>query len=65
MTKRANGEGTIRQRKDGAWEARYTGMDGRQRSVYAKTTLKISTQAAGYSKRAAVESLDDLLTGAQ
>ena len=33
----ANGMGTIRERKDGSWEARYTGTDGRQYSIYAKT----------------------------
>lgn len=42
-TKRSNGEGTIRQRPDGRWEARYTsGFDpgtGKQvrRSVYGDT----------------------------
>lgn len=36
MGKRApNGMGTIRERKDGRWEGRYTAPDGRQRSVYA------------------------------
>lgn len=33
----ANGAGTVRERKDGTWEARYTGADGRQHSIYAKT----------------------------
>ena len=33
----ANGMGTIRERKDGVWEARYTAADGRQRSIYAKS----------------------------
>lgn len=33
----SNGMGSIRQRPDGRWEARYTAPDGRQRSVYAKT----------------------------
>jgi integrase len=31
--KRANGEGTIRQRLGGAWEARYTDAEGRQHSI--------------------------------
>ena len=30
-----NGAGTIRQRKDGVWEARYTAPDGRQKSIYS------------------------------
>lgn len=34
--KRANGEGSIRQRPDGLWEARYT-VDGKRRSVYGVT----------------------------
>ncbi len=35
--KRLNGEGTLRRRKDGTWEARYYDKDGKRRSVYAKT----------------------------
>lgn len=36
--KRANGEGSIRKRSDGRWEARYVSpKDGKQRSVYGKT----------------------------
>lgn len=36
--KRANGEGSIRKRADGRWEARYVSpKDGKQRSVYGKT----------------------------
>src|SRR5512146_1790948 len=35
--KRANGEGTIRRRKDGTYEARLTMPDGKQRSFYGKT----------------------------
>lgn len=34
-TRAANGTGSIRQRSDGRWEARYTAPDGRQKSVYA------------------------------
>lgn len=33
---RGNGEGSIRQRPDGTWEARYY-VDGKQKSIYAKT----------------------------
>ena len=36
--KRRNaGEGYIRERKPGLWEAQYTGADGRRHSVYGKT----------------------------
>lgn len=35
-TKRANGEGTIRQRTDGRWEGLYT-HNGKRKSVYGKT----------------------------
>src|SRR2546427_91714 len=37
MTKRGNGEGTIRRRRDGRWEARIFGADGNRKSVYAKS----------------------------
>ena len=45
--RRARGEGSIRQRKDGAWEARFViGMDpgtGKEirKSVYAKTQKEV------------------------
>lgn len=48
MPKNPNGRGTIRKRKDGTWEARYTaGVDPRtgkqiQKSVYAKTQKEVS-----------------------
>ena len=34
--KRANGEGTIRKRSNGTWEARIT-IDGKSKSFYGKT----------------------------
>lgn len=37
MKRRANGEGSVRQRKDGRWEAIVTMRDGHRHSVYAKT----------------------------
>src|SRR5262245_41391456 len=37
MTRRGNGDGSIRQRTPDRWEARYIGADGRRHSVYAKT----------------------------
>ena len=41
-TRAANGMGTVRQRKDGLWEGRYTAPDGRQRSVYAKSEGEVT-----------------------
>ena len=40
----ANGAGTIRKRSDALWEGRYTGPDGRQRSVYAKTEKAVKAR---------------------
>ena len=40
MAKRANGEGTIRKRPDGLWEARYT-IDYKTKSVYGKTQEEV------------------------
>lgn len=38
MAKRANGEGTLRKRSDGRWEARYVSpVDNKQHSIYGKT----------------------------
>ena len=38
MAKRFNGEGSIRQRSNGSWEARYTNpITNKQQSVYGKT----------------------------
>lgn len=45
MGKRAaNGMGSIRQRPDGRWEARYTAPDGRQHSVFGKTQREASAK---------------------
>ena len=41
--KRANGEGGIRQRPDGVYEARITLTDGKRRSIYGKTREEVST----------------------
>ena len=35
--RRGNGEGNIRQRSDGSWEARLTASDGRRKSFYDKS----------------------------
>lgn len=40
----SNGMGSIRQRSDGRWEARYSTPDGRQRSVYAKTEKEVTAK---------------------
>ncbi len=37
MGKNGNGEGTIKERKDGRWEARYHDANGNRRSVYGRT----------------------------
>src|SRR5207302_11082773 len=37
MSRRARGEGQVRQRSDGRWEGRYWTDDGRRRSVFART----------------------------
>ena len=41
-TRTANRMGSIRKRPDGRWEARYTGADGRQHSVYGKTQREVT-----------------------
>lgn len=46
-TRAANGMGTVRQRKDGRWEGRYTTPDGRQRSVYARTEGEVTKKLRG------------------
>ena len=47
--KRANGEGTIRQRKDGTWEARMT-VDGKVKYFYGKTQSKAIAARKAYKK---------------
>jgi integrase len=52
MSRRSNGEGTIRKRKDGLWEGRYvSGVDPKtgkfiRRSVYAKTRNEVKDKLA-------------------
>ena len=44
-TRRANGEGTIRQRSDGRWEGRYQDpITGKRTSIYGKTRQEIRVQ---------------------
>ena len=40
----SNGMGSVRKRKNGSWEGRYTGADGRQHSVYGKTEKEAATK---------------------
>lgn len=44
MAKRANNEGSPRQRKDGRWEARYTDPHGKRKSLYAATEAELITK---------------------
>ncbi|MBQ8001872.1 MAG: site-specific integrase [Clostridia bacterium] len=41
--KRANGEGSIKQRKNGTWEGQYS-LDGKRKSVYGKTQAEVKTK---------------------
>lgn len=42
MAKRFNGEGSIRQRSNGSWEARYTNpITNKQQSAYGKTKQEV------------------------
>jgi integrase len=47
MTRRSAGEGNIRQRPNGSWEARYTAADGRTRSLYARTKREATERLRG------------------
>lgn len=46
-TRASNGMGSIRQRPDGRWEARYTTPDGKQRSIYAKSEKLVTEKLRG------------------
>lgn len=52
--KALNGMGTVRKRPDGRYEARYTGADGEQHSLYGKTPTEIAKKL-----RAATVSIDN------
>ena len=43
-TRAPNGMGSIRQRTDGRWEGRYTGPDGKQHSVFAKSHKEVGAR---------------------
>ena len=42
MSRRAAGEGMVRERKPGHWEARYVAADGRKRSLYGPTKRSVT-----------------------
>jgi len=42
-----NGMGSIRQRSDGRWEARYTAPNGKQKSVYGKSEAEVTKKLRG------------------
>lgn len=44
MAKRANNEGTIRQRCDGRWEGRYKDPQGKRKSIYGLTQAETSAK---------------------
>ena len=43
----SNGMGSIRQRADGRWEARYSTPEGRQKSVYGKSEKEVTAKLRG------------------
>ena len=49
MSKRANGEGNIKKRTDGKWEARIT-LSGKRRSVYGKTQAEVMKKLKALQK---------------
>ena len=55
-SKNRNGMGSVRQRPDGRFEGRYTGADGRQHSVFARTSTEVSKKLRAAT--AAVDSGD-------
>jgi integrase len=67
MTRRNAGEGNVRQRPNGTWEARYRASDGRRRSVYGRTKREASDRlrAALRAADAGIRPVDQRLsTGA-
>ncbi|MGH2382980.1 MAG: tyrosine-type recombinase/integrase [Candidatus Limnocylindria bacterium] len=64
MAKRLPGEGTLRERPNGTWEARYRAADGRQRSIYAKTRGEAAARlkAALRQRDAGLRPVDERLT---
>lgn len=48
MSKRANGQGTIRQRADGLWEGMIS-VNGKRKSVYGKTQKEVRTKMSALS----------------
>jgi integrase len=54
MARRGKGEGTVRRRRDGRWEARYRDVDGKRKSVFTKS------QAEGIARLKAARNDRDL-----
>jgi integrase len=53
MSRRGNGEGSIRRRKDGRWEGRYTihAAEGRkQKTVYGRIRKEVSEKLTSESR---------------
>jgi integrase len=48
--KRGNGEGTIKHRADGSWEARISLGDGRRKSLYGKTRQVVASKLAAVTR---------------
>ena len=57
MGKNENDEGTIRERKDGRWEARYHDANGSRRSVYGKTRKDVAGKLAARIANKKIEPL--------
>jgi len=51
MPKRANNEGSIRQRPDGLWEARYRDAMGNRKSVYGRSQGEVSVKLCEIRQR--------------
>jgi hypothetical protein len=50
-TRRGNGEGTIKQRSDGRWEAQLSLPSGKRKSVYGKTKKEVRDKLKDVQKR--------------
>lgn len=64
MKRRGQGEGSIRERSNGRWEARYRAADGRPRSIYAATRREAveRLRTALQERQQGIRPLDNRLT---
>lgn len=64
MARRGSGEGTVRQRSDGRWEARHRDVDRKRRSVFARTQHEAlaKLRALHAARDAGVGGRDETLT---